>query len=213
VKIRRGGTAESRCFAASRPTRFVAVPQLGPGQAATRGQRPSRTVAPRATTRRDCAIPAQREAPDVANAGLVRPPFVYLAAILVGSALQIVWPLSFLPSGTAPLGAVVIAAAAALFVTSVRQFRAAGTPVPGDSPSTAVVESGPYRFSRNPIYVAFSLLQLGLATWADSVWLLATLGAAVAVMALVVIPREERYMARRFGDRYLDYRRRVRRWM
>jgi protein-S-isoprenylcysteine O-methyltransferase Ste14 len=84
--------------------------------------------------------------------------------------------------------------------------------VPGDSPSTAVVESGPYRFSRNPIYVAFSLLQLGIATWADSVWLLATLAGAVAVMALVVIPREERYMARTFGDRYLDYKRRVRRW-
>jgi protein-S-isoprenylcysteine O-methyltransferase Ste14 len=86
---------------------------------------------------------AEREAPDVASAGLVRPPFVYLAAILVGSALQIAWPLDFLPSGIAPLGAVLVAAAAALFVTSVRQFRAAGTPVPGDSPSTAVVERGP----------------------------------------------------------------------
>jgi protein-S-isoprenylcysteine O-methyltransferase Ste14 len=117
-------------------------------------------------TGRDCAIPAEREAHDVANAGLVRPPFVYLAAILVGSALQIAWPVHFLPSGIAPLGAVLIAAAAALFVTSLRQFRAAGTPVPGDSPSTAVVESGPYRFSRNPIYVAFPLLQLGIATLA-----------------------------------------------
>ena len=153
------------------------------------------------------------EAPDVANAGLVRPPFVYFAAILVGSALQIVWPLHFLPSGIAPLGAVLVAAAVALFVTSVRQFRAAGTPVPGDSPSTAVVDSGPYRFSRNPIYVAFSLLQLGIATWADSVWLLVTLVGAVAGMALVVIPREERYMARKFGDSYLDYKRRVRRWV
>jgi protein-S-isoprenylcysteine O-methyltransferase Ste14 len=164
-------------------------------------------------TGRDCAIPAEREAPDVANAGLVRPPFVYLAAILVGSALQIAWPLHFLPPGIAPLGPVLIAAAAALFITSVRQFRAAGTPVPGDSPSTAIVGSGPYRLSRNPIYVAFSLLQLGIATWAHSVWLLATLAVAVAVMALVVIPREERYMARTFGDRYLDYKRRVRRWV
>ena len=138
---------------------------------------------------------------------------MYLAAILVGSALQIAWPLHFLPSGIAPLGAVLIAAAAALFVMSVREFRGAGTPVPGDRPSTAVVDRGPYRFSRNPIYVAFSLLQLGIATSADSVWLLATLAGAVAVMALVVIPREERYMARKFGDRYLDYKRRVRRWV
>jgi len=61
--------------------------------------------------------------------------------------------------------------------------------------------------------VAFLLLQLGIATGTDSVWLLVTLAGAVAVMALVVIPREERYMARKLGDRYLDYRRRVRRWV
>jgi protein-S-isoprenylcysteine O-methyltransferase Ste14 len=75
------------------------------------------------------------------------------------------------------------------------------------------VDSGPYRFSRNPIYVAFSLLQLGIATWIDSVWLLVTLAGAIAVMAIVVIPREERYMTRKFSDRYLDYKRRVRRWV
>ena len=108
-------------------------------------------LASRSTTGRDCAIAAEREAPDVANAGLVRPPFVYLSAILVGSVLQIAWPLHFLPSGVAPLGVVLVVAAAALFVASVRQFRAAGTPVPGDSPSTTIVDSGPYRFSRDPI--------------------------------------------------------------
>src|SRR5262249_17053926 len=149
-----------------------------------------RLLASRPMTGGDCAIPAQREAPAVANAGLIRPPFVYLVAVLVGSVLQIAWPLHFRPSPAAPLvaasvaaaAAVLVAAAAASFVASVRQFRAAGTPVPGDSPSTTVVNSGPYRFSRNPIYVAFSLLQLGIATWTDSVWLLVTLAGAVAVM-------------------------------
>src|SRR5262249_42586094 len=57
-------------------------------------------LASRSTAGRDCAIAAEREAPDVANAGLVRPPFVYLSAILVGSVLQIAWPLHFLPSGS-----------------------------------------------------------------------------------------------------------------
>ena len=61
--------------------------------------------------------------------------------------------------------------------------------------------------------MAFSLLHLGIATCADSAWLLVTLVGAVAVMALVVIPREERYLARKFGGRYLDYKRRVRRWV
>ena len=70
-----------------------------------------------------------------------------------------------------------------------------------------------FRSSRNPIYLAFSIFQLGIASWVDSVWLIATLIAAVALMAAVVIPREERYLARRFGADYLDYKRSVRRWL
>ena len=73
MKIRRGRTAESRCFAASRPTRFVVVPELGPGQASTRGQRPWDGCFAHHDGAR-VRIPAQREAPDVANAGLVGPP-------------------------------------------------------------------------------------------------------------------------------------------
>ena len=66
--------------------------------------------------------------------------------------------------------------------------------MPGNKPTTVLVRTGPYRCSRNPIYVAFSLFQLGTASWVNSVWLLATLIAAVALMVAVVIPREERYL-------------------
>jgi protein-S-isoprenylcysteine O-methyltransferase Ste14 len=138
---------------------------------------------------------------------------VYLAAILAGGVLEVAWPLPLVPRRVAPLGGLLLVAGAALFVSAVREFRRAGTPVPGNLQSTTVVRSGPYRFSRNPIYVAFSLLHLGIAISLDSVWLLATLVATIAVMAFVVIPREERYMTRRFGADYLDYRRRVRRWL
>jgi len=75
------------------------------------------------------------------------------------------------------------------------------------------VQSGPYRLSRNPIYLAFSILVLGLACWLNSLWLLATLAAAVSLMAFVVIPREEHYLERRFGAEYLGYKARVRRWL
>lgn len=100
----------------------------------------------------------------------------------------------------------------ALFFASTRRFRAAGTPVPGNKPTTAIVQSGPYWFSRNPIYLAFSLLVLGMACWLNSAWLLGTLAAAVSLMSFVVIPREERYLERRFGAEYLEYRTKVRRW-
>jgi protein-S-isoprenylcysteine O-methyltransferase Ste14 len=151
---------------------------------------------------------------DVANLGVVRPPLVYLASIAFGSVLEFAWQLPFLPHMlAAPLGTFLVLAAVALFSISVKKFRAAGTPVPGNKPTTVIVRVGPYRFSRNPIYLAFSLLHLGIAIWANSLWLVATLITALAVMAYVVIPREEQYLERRFGAEYLDYKNSVRRWV
>ena len=103
--------------------------------------------------------------------------------------------------------------AVALFIAAVRTFRAAGTPIPGNRPTTTVVRHGPYRFSRNPIYLAFSLLELGIALWVGSAWVLATLVGAVALMSFVVIPREERYLGARFPSEYLPYQASVRRWI
>lgn len=156
----------------------------------------------------------RRPGQDVANFGFVRPPFVYLAAILGGVGLNLAWPLQWLPAGVgAWVGAPLVLVSLALFFASTRRFKAAGTPVPGNEPTTAIVEAGPFRFSRNPIYLAFSLLVFGVACWVNSVWLLGTLAAAVSVMSLVVIPREERYLERRFGAGYLSYKARVRRWL
>jgi protein-S-isoprenylcysteine O-methyltransferase Ste14 len=151
---------------------------------------------------------------DVPRLGLIRPPYVYSGAILIGALLQRVAPLPFLPRAlAAPLGAPLIVLALVLFVYSVRNFRAAGTPVPTREPTTAIVRTGPYLFSRNPIYLAFSLLQLGIAIWVNSPWLLVTLAVAVALVHFVVILREEEYLERRFGDQYLEYKASVRRWL
>jgi protein-S-isoprenylcysteine O-methyltransferase Ste14 len=157
---------------------------------------------------------AASAARDVANIGLVRPPLVYLISLMAGTVIHFVVPLRFLPVTLAvPLGVPLVAVAIALFSYSVAKFRAAGTPLPARKPTSAIVRTGPYRFSRNPIYLAFSLFQLGIAIWVNSVWLLATLVAAVALMHSVVIPREEQYLERKFGVRYLDYKASVRRWL
>jgi protein-S-isoprenylcysteine O-methyltransferase Ste14 len=151
---------------------------------------------------------------EVANLGMVRPPLVYGASIVTGLLLEFGWPLPFLPRLLAALlGSVLVVVAVIVFSYSIRTFRTAGTPVPGNKPTTVIVRTGPYRFSRNPIYLAFSIFQLGIASWVNSVWLIATLIAAVGLMAFVVIPREERYLERRFGADYLDYKRSVRRWL
>ena len=151
----------------------------------------------------------------VANLGLVRPPLVYMTSLVSGTVIHLAMPLPFLP-GTLPafaLGVPFVAIAIALFSYSVARFRAAGTPVPARKPTTVIVRTGPYHFSRNPIYLAFSVFQLGIAIWVNSVWLLATLVGAVALIHYVVIPREERYLERKFGAQYLDYKASVRRWL
>ena len=157
---------------------------------------------------------ASSAARDVANLGLVRPPLVYLTSLVCGTVIHLAMPLPFLPGTLAvPLGVPLVAVAIALFSYSVAQFRAAGTPVPARKPTTVIVRTGPYRFSRNPIYLAFSVFQLGIAIWVNSVWLLATLVGAVALIHYVVIRREEQYLERKFGAQYLDYKASVRRWL
>jgi protein-S-isoprenylcysteine O-methyltransferase Ste14 len=150
----------------------------------------------------------------VANAGPVRPPLVYLGSIGLGLLAHLVWPVALLPASISmPIGVMVVLAAGALFISALRTFRKADTPVPGNRPTTAIVRTGPYRFSRNPVYLAFTLFQIGLAAWVNSLGLLLALLPALALMVLVVIPREERYLEARFPAEYQLYKRAVRRWL
>jgi protein-S-isoprenylcysteine O-methyltransferase Ste14 len=151
---------------------------------------------------------------EVANLGLIRPPLVYLSAIVLGLVVHVLWPQHIVPlSLGAPVGAFLMLAAVALFIYAVRTFRAAGTPIPGNRPTTTIVRTGPYRFGRNPIYLAFSIFQLGFALCVSSLSLLLTLIPAIALMSSVVIPREERYLEARFPSEYVSYKASVRRWL
>lgn len=152
--------------------------------------------------------------PEVANLGIMRPPLIYLGAIALGLLLHFVWPVRLVSRAVSvPLGGTVVLVAVALFLYAVRTLRTAGTPVPGNRPTTTIVRRGPYRWSRNPIYLSFSLLQFGVAFWINSLWLLVTLIPAVVLMSLVVIPREEHYLETRFPSDYLPYKASVRRWL
>ena len=149
----------------------------------------------------------------VANFGLVRPPLVYLASIGLGLLAHVFWREPLLPApASVPVGAVLVLVAGAVFVAAVRTLRNAGTPVPGNRPTTVIVRTGPFAFSRNPIYLAFTLFQVGLAAWVNSLAVLLAALPAVALMALVVIPREERYLEARFPAEYPPYKSAVRRW-
>ena len=153
-------------------------------------------------------------AADVANVGLIRPPWVYLGSIGIGLLVHLFWSVELLPDSiNVPIGVALVLVAAALFIAAVRTLRKAGTAVPGNRPTTIIVRTGPYRLSRNPIYLAFTLLQVGLAAWINSLAVLLLLLPALALIVLVVVPREERYLEARFPSAYLPYKREVRRWL
>src|SRR5690348_5523537 len=114
---------------------------------------------------------------DVAVPGLLRPPIVLLAAMALGVVLNLIWPFRFIPSALVLAGPVVVFAAVLLFLLSLREFRSHGTSVRGTERTTTIVRTGPYRFSRNPIYLAFVLFILGLSLWLNDLWLLVSLAA------------------------------------
>lgn len=149
-----------------------------------------------------------------ANPGLLRPPLIYLVATVSGLLADLLWPWS-VPGGVGvkALGVGILIAAIALLVATLKTFRKAATPFPGNQPVRNLIADGPFRFSRNPAYVAFSAITLGIALTLGSFWIMLTLALAIALMNQVVIPREERYLKTLFGERYDDYVQQVRRWI
>lgn len=156
---------------------------------------------------------ADRNQGDAGVVALVRPPIVYLVAIALGIGLEAVWPTRPLPGGFAPLGLVLILLSVALFVLAIRELRTARTTFRTQQPTTTMVTTGPYRLSRNPIYLAFTLLQLGIGLWQDSAWVLGLLAPALVLVSIGTIAREERYLEAKFGDEYRSYCAAVRRWL
>jgi protein-S-isoprenylcysteine O-methyltransferase Ste14 len=101
----------------------------------------------------------------------------------------------------------------ALAALSARNFRLAGTSVVPGEPSTALVETGPYRFTRNPIYIGFVLAYFGLSIMLTSLWVLLLLIPVLMVLQRGVVEREEDYLEQQFGDGYRKYKVRVPRWL
>jgi protein-S-isoprenylcysteine O-methyltransferase Ste14 len=146
---------------------------------------------------------------------MIRPPVAWGLAVIAGFALNWLAPLPFLPAGLPEgwLGAMVFALALALFAWAIGTMTRAGSNVPTNRPTTTIVEQGPYRFTRNPIYLGMFLGLIGLTIAFDNLWLLIMLAPLALVIRYGVVAREEAYLERKFGDVYRGYRSRVRRWL
>jgi len=142
------------------------------------------------------------------------PPLIYGLPWLVGLGLHLLFPVHLLPSAAAHLaGAVLLGLAVGLAVWGRLAMARAGTDPNPMHPATALVVDGPFRFSRNPLYVSLTLFYIGLTLAVNALWPLVLLPAVLLVVRRGVVEREERYMERKFGDAYRAYRARVRRWV
>jgi len=144
----------------------------------------------------------------------LHPPIIYAISILAGIGLNNFWPLA-MPYGlhNRIYGVILIAVATLLAAWSLFEFHKADTDVRPDKPDSTLLTSGPYQFTRNPLYIVLTLAQLTVAIWLNNLWILLLAIPSVIVISLYAIAREERYLETLFGQQYLDYKKQVRRWL
>ncbi len=143
----------------------------------------------------------------------IPPPLLYAVPLIAGLLIGRWFPLISLPAWPLQIAGIVVVAAGFGFGAWARLlFLLRGTSVVPIRPSTLIVANGPFRISRNPIYVSFTVIYIGIALLCRSVWPLIFLPLVLFAIASQ-IRREEAYLERRFGAEYLSYKNRVRRWL
>ena len=142
------------------------------------------------------------------------PPLLYSGTLLLGLLLNKLFPLPFLPSGlNRAVGASMVIGGQIVAIASVRALRRAGNSPRPDVPVRELVEEGPYSRSRNPLYLSMTMIYAGIAAMANARWSILLLPAALTAINNGMVRREESYLEEKFGDRYRDYKARVRRWL
>lgn len=142
------------------------------------------------------------------------PPLLPLAVVGTAYCAELIYTLPITGNG-APWrsGAAVIGLAFTLALAALLQFIGAKTHVEPWHPTTTIIRHGPYRFSRNPIYLAFCVAALGCGLVLNSWWIVLAVPILVYLLQALVIRREEIYLEQKFGEEYLAYKRSVRRWL
>lgn len=148
------------------------------------------------------------------TAGVIAPPpALYAVPLAIGLLVQHWFPFPIFTAGRGTILGIALLLGGLVGAPAITAFRRADTSPKPWVPSTALVTSGPYRFTRNPMYLGFTLMYLGATFWANTLWPLLFLPLVLVAMHYGVIRREEVYMARLFGKEYEEYCARVRRWV
>lgn len=146
---------------------------------------------------------------------IILPPVLYGVAVLLALLLNWVWPLNILPNTATAIwsGVPLLLLSGALALWGKRSMKQAGTNINPLQPATSLVITGPFRFSRNPLYLSLTLLFAGLSLIANNLWGLIALVPVLVILHFGVILREERYLEAKFSESYRQYCSQVRRWL
>ena len=156
---------------------------------------------------------ATDETPD--RAGVIAfPPLLFGSTLVVGLVLKFMFPTPVLPTTLAlVVGVVIVLAGLPMLLLAFREMIRHKTTINPSGTTTAIVSKGIYRYTRNPMYMALTLIYVGVCIAANAYWGLLLLIPLLVVVQKGIIEREEHYLTRKFGDEYLRYKAQVRRWL
>ena len=144
----------------------------------------------------------------------VPPPLIYLAGLVIGYLLSFIHHVALLPQlFSLIVGVVLFLCGFVLSAWGANTFRTNNTSLNTTVPVTKIVSSGPFRMSRNPMYLGLAIIYLGISFMVNDLLVLLFLVPVLAVMNWYIIPREERYLEANFGEEYRTYKQKVRRWL
>jgi len=142
------------------------------------------------------------------------PPLIFVILIFAGGLAGYYWPVGMgVPASFQIVGfaLIVFGVAIAFMVNSV--FKRADTAIEPWKPTTNIVTTGVYRWSRNPIYTGFCLVNMGIGISANNFWIFVSFIPGAILVYIIAIAKEESYLEGKFGEEYLAYKAKVRRWL
>ena len=142
------------------------------------------------------------------------PPLIFLIAVIAGFFLDFIRPIGLIDSVVGEyLGLFLFATALLVVIVLGLKFRREKTSIEPWKPTTKIMSSGLYAYSRNPIYAAFCLIVIGLGLLLNSFWILVSFIPAAFTVFYIAIAKEEKYLENKFGAEYIEYKNKVRRWL
>lgn len=142
------------------------------------------------------------------------PPLILLSCVLLGAALNWFYPAPFVPELLRwVVGGFLIFFGIAVILYCAGMFKKKGTNIEPWKKTSQIITSGVYRFSRNPIYLSFVIIGIGIGFAVNSIWIILMMIPLVLIISRFVIAKEERYLEAKFGKLYLSYKHKIRRWI